>query len=600
MKEFFKYVFASMLGFILGNIVFSVLMFIFIMIMVAVFSNSAMKKLSDKEPVISEKSILKIDLRQPVVEYVEDNPFTEIDFIREEMNLPMSLKTVVDQIAKAKDDPKISGIYLNLSFVPISYPSLIEIRKALVDFKKSKKFIYSFSNIYTEQAYYLASVADSVFLQPNGSFIFNGFNSEMSFLRGTFDKLNMEPKVIRAGKYKSAGESFTEYKMSNENREQVAAIVNSLYENYLVTVAGGRKMDTATLRSLAAGFKIKTAKDALDYKLVDRLCFFDEFDNRLKNLTGKKDKGYSSNIVTLVKYSKTPSVKKDKVKTDNRIALIYAVGTIGMENTGSENINPEVLSEAIAKARTNDKVKAIVLRVNSPGGSALASDIIWQEVRLAAKVKPVVVSMGNVAASGGYYIACPANYILAEPNTITGSIGVFGMYLYTEKFFKDKLGVTFDRYKTDPYADLGNPNRMMTKDEEEIVQTMVMEVYTTFKNHVSEGRKIPSDSVEKIAQGRVWSGEQALKIGLVDELGGIYDAIEKAKSLAKITDYKLIILPKSKNPFEKFLRAYGMTRVKNYVLKQALGEDYDLYQNIRMAREMNDIYMMIPYKIEVN
>ena len=595
MKEFFRYVFASMLGFILGNIVLSIIMFFVIMIMVAVFSSNAMKKLSDKESNITENSILKLDFRQPVVEYVDENPFMDIDFIRNEMNLPMSLKSVIDNIGKAKDDPKISGIYLNLSIVPISYATLIEIRKALVDFKKSKKFIYSYSDIYTEQAYYLASVSDSIFMEPSGLFVFNGFSTEMSFLRGTFDKLEMEPKIIRAGKYKSAGESFTEYKMSKENREQVSALINSIYDNYLVTVADGRKMDTATLRSIAAGYKIRKAADAVSNKLVDKLCFYDQFDNRLKKLTGKKDKEYSSNLVSLADYSRSKVEKKEKTKSENKIALIYAVGTIGMGGSSSDNMDATAVCEALVKARTTDKVKAIVLRINSPGGSALVSDIIWREVWLARQVKPVVVSMGNVAASGGYYIASPANYIFAEPNTITGSIGVFGMYLNTEKFFKNKLGISFDRYKTDPYADLGNPNRTMGKDEEAVVQYMIMDIYSTFKNNVANGRKISPDSVEMIAQGRVWSGEQALKIHLVDELGGLYDAIEKAKKLAKINDYKLVMLPKAKNPFEQFFRRFSMSKVKSYVLKQALEDDYDLYMNVKMAKEMNGVYMMMPF-----
>jgi protease IV len=598
MKDFFKYMFASMVGFILGYIVIFSIMFFVVIGMITFMASESMKKISDHEIVLNEKTILKIDLRQIISEHPQENPFENFEFYNNEIGFPMSLKSVIDHIKKAKEDPNIIGIYLNPSYVPQNFTTLYEIRRALADFKLSKKFIYAYSDFYTKQGYYIASVADSVYLQPSGMIIFTGFGSEMMFFKGAFDKLEMEPKIIRAGKYKSAGESYTEYKMSKENYEQVSALINSIYARFINDIASSRKMDTATLRAIAAQFKVRVAQDAVTFHLADRLIYKDQFEDMMKMLTGKKTKDCCANYIALNKYIKLSKTKDSK--SENKIALIYASGTIGMSDGGSESINPERLCEAIYKARTDNKIKAIVIRINSPGGSALASDIIWREVKLAKQAKPVIVSMGNVAASGGYYIACPADSIIAEPTTITGSIGVFGMFINMEKFWKNKRGVTFDRYKTDKYADFGNFTRPMTTDEEEIMKYIIGDIYTTFKTHVSEGRKMNVDSIELIAQGHVWTGEQALKIHLVDRLGSLDDALEMAKKMAKINDYKLVVLPKSKSPFEMFFNYFNMAGIKTYFMKQTLGNEYEIYARAKAAAEMNGIFMFMPYLPEFN
>jgi protease IV len=591
MSNFFKYVFASMLGFIFGYII---IIIIVTSILVGAVSYIVSKSLkTDNELVIQDKSILKIDF-STVAERVDESPFAEFSSSFNESLTPLSLKGIIDEIVKAKTDKKISGIYLNFGMLTVGLSSLSEIRTALLDFKKSGKFIYAFSDFYTEKSYYLASVADSIFMQPEGNLIFNGFHMEMAFFRGTFDKLGIEPKIIRHGKFKSAGESLDKYAMSNENRIQLTEMINSMYNKYLIDISESRKISKDELYAIANEFKVKTAQDAVKNKLVDKLFYADEMIALMKKKTGK-DK---LNLITLSKYknSKVSSDDKGKEKsyTKNRIALIYAVGNIVIGEGSNDMIGSESLSAAIRKARQDKDVKAIVLRINSGGGSALASDIILREVKLAQKEKPFVVSMGDVAASGGYYIACAADSILAEPTTLTGSIGVIGLLVNMEKFWKDKTGVTFDRIKTGSYADLGNPNRSMTKDEELIIQMLIDGTYNTFIKHVAEGRKLKVAMVDSLGQGRVWTGEQALKNRLVDKLGGLSDAIDVAARMAKMDNYRIMVLPKMDNPLEKFMKTFNLTSIKVELVKSFMGADYDLYNQMKDIKEYNGIYTIMP------
>jgi protease-4 len=597
MSNFFKYVFASMLGFIFGYI----LIFIIVSsILIGTVSYIVSKNLkTDTAKEISEKSILKIDFTT-VQERVDESPFANFSYSIDESLIPLSLKGIIDEIKKAKTDNNISGIYLNFGMMNVGLSSLAEVRAALLDFKASGKFMYAFSDFYTEKSYYLASVADSVFLQPEGNLIFNGFHMEMAFFRGTFDKLGIEPKIIRHGKFKSAGESFEKYGMSNENRIQLTEMVNSMYEKYLNDVSASRKISRDELYAMANEFRIKTAGDAVKNKMVDKLLYTDEMIDLFKKKTGKE----KLNIVSLAEYKNTKATKgekeKDKSYTKNKIALIYAVGNIVVGEGSNETIGSESLSSAIRKARLDKDVKAIVLRINSGGGSALASDIILREVKLAKKEKPFVVSMGDMAASGGYYIACAADSIIALPTTLTGSIGVIGMVVNMEKFWKDKTGINFDRIKTGSYADLGNPNRAMTKDEEQIIQMLIDGTYNTFLKHVAEGRKMKTAMVDSLGQGRIWTGEQALKVKLVDKLGGLTDAIEVAAGMAKLDNYRITILPKMDNPIEKFMKAFSVSAFKAELVKNFMGSDYDMYNQVKDVKEYNGIYTIMPYYFTVD
>ncbi|MEA3494784.1 MAG: signal peptide peptidase SppA [Bacteroidota bacterium] len=595
MNGFFKYVFASMIGFIFGYIVIFFISILLVVGIVSFVSNKATKQF-DKEVVIEKGSILKIKLNKPIQERVEDNPFSDVAFLSDEMNFPISLKDIIDNIAKAKDDEKIKGIYLNLTAIPARFATLEEIRNALIDFKESKKFIYAYSDILTEDAYYIASVADKIYLEPEGMLIFDGFHSEMAFMKAMFEKLEITPKLIRVGKYKSAGEPFIRDNMSDANRKQMEEFLFPLYDNFLKNIAQHRSLSTKRLKYLADNYKIGTSEDALKYKMVDGLIYYDEFEKLLKEKADVEE----LNFVRLSAYSKSDVKKKEKKEyTKEKIALIYASGSIGMGKGSDQNIGAESLSKAIRKARESEKIKAIVLRINSPGGAALASDIIWREVKLAAEKKPFVVSMGDLAASGGYYIACPADRIVAQPNTITGSIGVFGLFMNMKDFWNNKLGVTFDRVKTGKYSDMMNPNREMLPEEEAIIQNFVNNTYDDFVSRVAEGRNLPDSVVRNIAQGRIWSGEQALKNGLVDELGGLYDAIEIAAEMAELENYRLKILPDEKNPFEKIFGSFGMN-VKDRFAKSVFKEDYKLYKKVQETREMNGVYMLMPYEFQAN
>ncbi|MGZ8569996.1 MAG: signal peptide peptidase SppA, partial [Bacteroidia bacterium] len=523
---------------------------------------------------VKDNSVLVIKLDHEIPERPVDNPFFNIPGLADEMNVPVSLKEILSYIKSASTDDKIKGIYLNVSMVQAGYPTLEEIRNALIDFKKSGKFIYSYSEFYTQKNYYLASVSDSIFLNPNGVFSFAGFHSEQMFFKGLLDKLEIEPKLIRAGKYKSAGETFINKSMSDANREQLTAFINSSYGDYLSKISSARKISVEDLKNIADNLLVKFPEDAVKYKLIDKVVYEDEIIKLLRTKTGKKaDEDYSD--IALATYAKTPH-KTEKTGKD-RIALIYAVGDIMGGEGDEDQIGSDKLAETIRNAREDDKIKAIVLRINSPGGSALASDVIWREVVLAKAKKPVIASFGDVAASGGYYIAAPADMIFAQPNTITGSIGVFGLVPMLKNFWDKKLGITFDRVVTGKYADLGNLNRAMTAEEEAVIQQYIDKTYSEFKQRVADGRKMPIGKVDSIAQGRIYSGIQAKQIGLVDQLGSLQDAIDAAAKKANLENYSIKIMPKYKPDFRKVFR--NMVMVKEDVLKEELGaENYKIYQ----------------------
>lgn len=594
MKGFFKYVFASMLGFILSYIVIIIIMVAIIFGVVSKVSDEAFGK-SDSELVLKDGSILLIDLKSQIVDRTEEMPFANMGFFEDEQ-LGVELKTITDKIKKAKDDPKIIGILLKLSIVNASSTSADDIRLALEEFKSSGKFIWNYSDYMTQKAYYIASVADRIILSPEGELLFQGINTEMIYLRGLFDKLELEPTLIRAGDYKSAGETLTQYGMSKYERDQTEAFLFPLYNRMIEMIAESRKIDPIVLRGLADSLLVRKGEDALNYKMIDDLMYMDQVLDALKDFT-KKEK---LNLVSLKNYheSEESREKKDKEYTRDKIAIIYAVGNIGFGKGDVNTIGSETLCKALKTAREDDNIKAIVLRINSPGGSALPSDLIWREVKLAATAKPLVVSMGALAASGGYYIACPADSILAEANTLTGSIGVFGIHMNLEKFWNNKLGINFDRVKTGAHSDLMNPNRPITADEKLIVQSYVNEVYSDFINRVAEGRGLDTAFVNTIARGRVWSGIDAVENGLVDRIGNLYDAIDVAANMAGLENYRIKELPKKSSPFEN-IPFLNMQMYREKIVKNSLGDDYYIYKKAQEIRNMSGgIYMQLPFEME--
>lgn len=588
MKEFFKFVFASMLGFILSIFVMVILVVVLIIGIVSTASDEA--KVS-----VDKNSILHLSLDYPVTERTSKNPFENIDVLGFETEKNIGLNDILASIKTAKTDEKIKGIYLDVASIQSGFATIEEIRNALIDFKKSGKFIIAYSEVYTKGAYYLASVADKVYLNPEGIIDFRGFSSEITFFKGALDKLGIEAQVIKVGTYKSAVEPFILDKMSDANRKQVTSFLGSMYEHYLQKIGESRRISRDSLFTIANNALVRSAKDAVKYRLADGLKYKDEILSELKNLSGiaqKKD----LNSVSIADYASVAHDKKTESST-NRIAVIYAVGEI-MSGKGDDTyIGSEGISQAIRKARLDDKIKAVVFRINSPGGSALASDVIWREVELTKKVKPIIVSMGDVAASGGYYIACAADSIFAQPNTITGSIGIFSVIPNMQKFFNNKLGITFDGVKTGKFADI-SITRPLREDEKMIIQTETNQIYANFTQKVANGRGKTAAFIDSIGQGRVWTGAEAIKIGLVDRLGNINDAINSAAKKAKIKEYKIVEYPAQKDPLKELFDSSG-DRIRTYFTKQELGDNYTYYQQLKSVLKTTGTQARMPYDVVI-
>ena len=448
MKQFFKFLFASMFGFIIGSIL---LFFLFLIIVSAAVSSAG-----KKETVVSENSVLHLQLDQVLKERSSANPLEGFNFSKFESNNQPGLNDILKTIRKAETDDHIKGIYIDLPYINGGIASVEEIRNALSHFRKSGKFIYAFADNYTQGAYYLASVANKIYLNPEGQVALHGLAAELMFFKGTLEKLEIEPQVIRHGKFKSAIEPFILDKMSDENRTQIAGLVNPIWQHMTDEICKSRNITPDDIKHMADSLTIRSAKDALSGKLVDKLAYFDEFSADLNAIAGI-GKDEKLNLISLSAYKHVPEKREKGSKlSKDKIAVVYAVGSISDGEGSDEEIGSDRIAEAIREARKDDKTKAIVLRVNSPGGDALASEEIWREVVLAKKAKPVIVSMGDLAASGGYYISCGADMIVAQPNTITGSIGVFGLLFNTGNMLKNKLGITTDTYKTNTYTDMGS------------------------------------------------------------------------------------------------------------------------------------------------
>ncbi|MES3019419.1 MAG: signal peptide peptidase SppA [Bacteroidota bacterium] len=588
MKEFFKFVFASMVGMILSFFAIFILFIIFITVIVSSAGG-------DGKVEVSANSVMHMSLDYPISERADKNPFAEFDFMGFEGKKTLGLKEILSGIRAAKTDQNIKGIYLDASSVSAGFATIEEIRNALIDFRKSGKFVIAYSEVYSQGAYYLASAADKIYLNPEGIVDFRGLSSESMFFKGSLDKLGIEAQIIKVGTYKSAVEPFILEKMSEPNRRQVTSFLGSMYDHFLTKISESRKISKPTLFSIADSAKVRDPKDAVAFKMVDGLLYKDQVLDELKSRTGI-DKKKDVKSVSIEEYAAKGD--KENSTSSNRIAVIYANGEI-ISGEGNDNtMGSERISRAIRKARTDDKVKAVVIRVNSPGGSALASDVMWREVVLTKKVKPVIVSMGDVAASGGYYIACAADSIFAQPNTITGSIGVFGIIPNMQKFFNDKLGITFDGVKTGKYADLGDVSRPLTEDEKLIFQHEVNKTYNTFTKKVADGRKKSQAYIDSIGQGRVWSGTEALNNGLVDRLGDIDDAIASAAKKAKLSDYKIVSYPTQVDPFKSFFDN-SADKVRIYFAKKELGDNFTYYEQLKSALSATGIQARIPYNITV-
>jgi len=442
----------------------------------------------------------------------------------------------------------------------------------------------------------LASVADSLYLTPEGEIQFTGLSAQIMFFKTILEKVGIEPEIIRHGKFKSAIEPFMLDSISPANREQTLTYMGSIWKKILTGIKEERGISIDTLNSLADNLRINSGTAALKNKMIDGLLYNDQVTEVLKRMSGIEKK-QKLNLVTVSQYSGSEEEKSEKEFSTNKIAVIYALGEIGMGKGDDETIGSETLSKAIREAREDSSIKAIVLRINSPGGSALASEVIWRETVLAKKAKPFIVSMGDVAASGGYYIACMADTIVAQPNTITGSIGVFGLLFNAKKLMKE-VGVNISVVQTNKYADIGSPMRKRTTYERNVIQKGVEDIYKTFITHVSEGRGMTVAQIDSIGQGRVWSGENAIKIGLVDMFGGLDDAIRIASEKAKILNYRIKTYPE-KGKYDEIIEGI-MKEAKVSTFESEMGEYYQYYKNIKQVKNMKGIQARLPYFLEIN
>lgn len=551
------------------------------------------------EPVaVNKKSVLYLDLSQPINEISHE----DFNSFLSGASSPSGLIDMINSIKAAKDDKNITGIYIKSTPASAGMSTLSELREALLDFKTSGKFIYAYNQNISQSSYYVSSVADSIFLNPVGGMELKGLASTITFFRGTLDKLNIEPVIFYCGKFKSATEPYRLKEMSQENRTQVSTLLNDYWNVIINSISDTRQIDTATLNNLAYNFSLRSPHDAIKNKMVDGLRYMDEIETLLKEKNGQSKDDKKVNFVTLNDYSKTVTPNKSK----DKIAVLVAEGQIvdGVGSNSPYEIAAVNFIREIRKVRANDDVKAVVLRINSPGGSALASDEILRELDLLQQTKKLVVSMGDVAASGGYYIACHADSIFATPSTITGSIGVFGMMFNINKLMDTKLGVTFDVEKNMPLADFGSMTRPMTKSESDIIQQSVDTVYHTFKSHIANGRNLDINYVDSVGQGRIWSGTKALELKLVDGIGGLNRAIESAAHLAGLTDYSVRIYPSPINQMEEFLKSLQGLNQEDVLMKKIFTtfgiHDRFLAQSLQNIKNNNNgVWMIMPYNLVI-
>ncbi len=587
MLQFLKYVLATIVGLLLFG-------FISFLIMIGIIASAA----SDDKVRIVENSVLELKLDKPITERDPDNPLAELGFSFGGFSSSDGLDQIKASIRKAKTDDNIKGIFLNMRFVDAGMGKLEEIRNELIDFKESGKFVVSYTDLATEKAYYLSSVADKIYVNPLATVEFNGMGSEVYFFKGTLEKLDIKPQIFKVGEFKSAVEPFFLEKMSDPARMQMESFLNSINDYQLRNIAKARNKTYEELKNVSDNLLIRDANDAKKFGLITDVGYYDEAIAYLKDQSGIEEEG-KLELVTLNKYKKAEG-KKESNSSKNRIAVIYAEGDIVDGEGDEDNIGSERYAAAIRKARLDDKVKAVVLRINSPGGSALASDVMWREIQLTRKVKPVIASMSDVAASGGYYMAMGCDTIVAHPNTITGSIGVFGIIPNIQGFMNNKLGITIDNVNTGKYSDVPTLTRPMTQFEQQVVQQQIDHIYDVFTKKASEGRNMTQDQLKEYASGRVWSGIEAKERNLVDVHGGLEKAIEIAAAKAGIegNDYRLRELPAKKSFLEELMGDVGKEVKAGYV-KAELGELYPLYNMYKKVEHLQGIQTRMPYNLTV-
>ena len=585
MKNFLSSLLATIIGILIMTIV-------VVLIFVGIIAASTSKEV----PEVKENSILLAKFSGPIADRADDNPFSKFlsgNPYREDM---MGLNQILKDLNKAKGDENIKGIFLNLRNIPAGITILGEIRDALLDFKESGKFIYAYADAYTQKSYYLATVADSIFMTPEGVFLFAGLSAEATFYKNALDKVGVEMQVIKHGSYKSAAESFTRESLSDENREQIKGYVGSIWEKMVSDISKSRNISVEKLNNYADDLISNETEKLVETGMIDGLIYYDEMLTLMKE---KMDVDEEDDLeaIKLNKYKDVPNKEKKEFSRD-KIAVVYAMGMVIDGNMGEGYIGSERIAKALRKARRDKSVKAIVFRVNSGGGSVIASDVIYREAMLAAKEKPFVASMGNVAASGGYYIVAPADTIMASPSTITGSIGVIFNMPNMKKLMNEKLGVTTDVVKTNRHADMYTIFDPLDAQERVFIQKSVDDTYQNFVGLVSENRGIPYEELDAMAGGRVWSGKDALELGLIDMFGGLEKSIEVAAEMAGLDNYRVQSLPILEDPLTMIMKELSGAKAK--IIKKELGDQYLHYKKVQEIREMRGLQAIIPYDIEIH
>jgi protease IV len=594
MNQFFKFLFASCLGTALALLLLTFIGF-------SMISGLISKASESEKVVLKPNSILELNFESLIPEKTNNTVMDPFDVDQPDI---VGLTDMVNMIEKAKEDPDIKGIYLNASTVMAGKATASVLREALINFKSSGKFVVSYANYYTQGAYYIASAADSVLLNPVGGVDFRGLSSMIAFYKGMLDKLDIQFKVFYAGKFKSATEPFRSDKMSEENRLQIREYLNGMYDIFVRNIAAGRKMPEAELRRIADEYEGRSAQTALKSRLIDRIAYEDQAFDLMKERIGL-DKNEKLHRITLEEYYRVKGAKTD-FSTKDKIAVVYAEGTLmDGENNEPGEIYDGKYVQMLRKIRKDNSIKAVVLRINSPGGSVLASENILREIHLIKEAgKPVVTSMGDYAASGGYYIACNSDSIFAEPNTLTGSIGVFGMVPILQKTMKENLGITYDTVRTGRFSAFGTPFYDFSPEESKIIQDRVEWVYEDFLQKVATGRNKTRDQIHEIAQGRVWPGLKAKEIGLVDAIGGLDRALNAAAKLAGLEKYRTAEYPRTKTGWEQIMDRFTKSKdrdsdVQGWIIRSELAEFYPTYKTLRDMRRTKGLQARLPYDLVI-
>ncbi len=583
MKSFLKYTLATVTGLFIASILFFIIFFV----SMGVFVASA-----DKAATIDENSILVLNTAIQIPERGNNDPFGSFDPMTFTLKAAPGLNNIISNLQKAARDENIKGVLIENGPMVHGWGTAREIREALLKFKESGKFVISYTDYYlTQESYYISSVADKVYLNPVAMMEFKGIGSEVMFYKEALEKIGIEVQIIRHGRFKGAVEPFMGTSLSKENRMQIDKYINGIWSNVLSEISESRDISVATLNTFADQLSASETKNAESQNLIDGFLYRDELTTRLKNLTHEQaDK--DPLLVSMSKYSKV--VVPGFSKSENKIAVIYAEGNIVMGEGSPTNIGGNHYASVIRKIRESDKYSALVFRINSPGGNAMASDLIWREIELTSEKIPVVVSMGNYAASGGYYIAAPADAIFAHPTTLTGSIGVFGMIPQGGKLLREKIGISTESVMTNKYADAPSLFRPMDAYEMEVMQRNIDNTYAEFVSKVAAGRSMTDEQVDLLGEGHVYVGNDALDLSLVDKIGGLPEAIDYAAELASIDDYRLVELPAIEDPYTKFMKSLG-GEIRSRIIEKELGMAAEYYKDLNDIMSMEGVQARIPY-----